>query len=257
VTITKLGRFFVAVVLVTICISATAITPRSGDQKKASKGSAKAEVVDAGSFGIFVNGKRVGTETFHIEQSPDVSIATSTIKVDEGATKAEQSSEMRIEPNGNLRSYTWHSTIPIKEESIVEPNEEFLVEHITFADQRKQNVPYLLPLATVILDDNFFSHREILLWRYLASGCDWKDNQLHCGKTAFGVLCPRQHVSGNAIVELAGREKIMVKGVQKELNKVKLDSDGVQWLLWITDEDDRYKVMKMAVPASNVEIIRD
>ena len=256
-TITKLARFFMAMALAAVCVSATAITPRSADQKKVSKGSAKAEVVDAGSFGIFVNGKRIGTETFHIEQTPDVSIATSTIKVDEGTTKAEQSSEMRIEPNGNLRSYTWHSTVPIKEESIVEPNEEFLIEHITFADQHKQNVPYLLPLATVILDDNFFSHREILLWRYLASGCEAKDNQLRCGRTAFGVLCPRQHVSGSATIELAGREKITVKGVQKELNKVKLDSDGVQWLLWITDEDERYKVMKMAVPASNVEIIRD
>ncbi len=219
-TITKLARFFMPIALAAVCISATAITPRSADQKKAPKGSAKTEVVDAGSFGIFVNGKRIGTETFHIEQSSDVSIATSTIKVDEGTSKAEQSSEMRIEPNGNLRLYTWHSTVPIKEESIVEPNEEFLVEH-------------------------------------LASGCDWKDNQLHCGRTAFGVLCPRQHVSGNATIELAGREKITVKGVPKELNKVKLDSDGVQWLLWITDEDERFKVMKMAVPASNVEIIRD
>ncbi len=255
-TITKLTRSFTAIVLAAVCISAMAITPRAADQKKASKG-AKTEVVDAGSFGIFLSGKRIGTETFHIEQAPDVSIATSTIKVDEGTTKAEQTSEMRIEPNGNLRSYTWHSTVPIKEESIVEPNEEFLVEHITFADQHKQNVPYLLPLATVILDDNFFSHREILLWRYLASGCEAKDNQLRCGKTAFGVLCPRQHVSGNATIELAGREKIMVKGVQRELNKVKLDSDGVQWLLWITDEDERYKVIKMAVPASNVEIVRD
>ena len=256
-TITKLARFFVAISLATICISAAAIPPRGADQKKASKGPAKAQVVDTGSFGIFVNGKRIGTETFHIEQAPDVSIATSTIKVDEGTSKAEQSSEMRIEPNGNLRSYTWHSTVPLREESIVEPNEEFLVEHITFSDQRKQNVPYLLPLATVILDDNFFSHREILLWRYLATGCEAKDNQLRCSRTAFGVLCPRQHVSGNATVELAGREKIMFKGAQRELNKVMLDSDGVQWVLWITDEDERYKVIKMAVPASNVEIVRD
>src|SRR5258708_15423314 len=225
-TITKLARFFMPIALAAVCISATAITPRSADQKKAPKGSAKTEVVDAGSFGIFVNGKRIGTETFHIEQSSDVSIATSTIKVDEGTSKAEQSSEMRIEPNGNLRLYTWHSTVPIKEESIVEPNEEFLVEHITFADQHKQNVPYLLPLATVILDDNFFSHREILLWRYLASGCDWKNNQLHCGRSAFCGLFPRRRVSGKATIAFAGREKITVKDVPKELNKGKFDSDG-------------------------------
>ncbi len=213
--------------------------------------------VDSGSFGIFVSGKRIGTETFRIEQGPDVSVASSQIKVDDGSTKAEQNSEMRVAPDGSLRLYSWHSTVPLKEESIVEPKDEFLVEHITFADQKKQTVPYVLPLSTVILDDNFFSHREILFWRYLATGCVPQNGQLRCSPTQFGTLVPHQHLSGNATLELMGREKIVVRGVERELNKAKLTADGVQWLLWVTDEGDSYKVIKMTVAANNVEIIRD
>jgi hypothetical protein len=38
------------------------------------------------------------------------------------------------------------------------------------------------------------------------------------------------------------------------LNKLVLDSDGVQWLIWV---DDDYKVVKMSIPSSNVEVWRD
>jgi hypothetical protein len=212
------------------------------------------KVVDAGSFGIFVNGKRIGTETFHIEQRADLSIANSQIKVDDGTQKADQSSEMQITPKGELRLYTWKSVGAAKEESVVEPKDEFLVQHLTPADQKKQDIPYILPLATVILDDNFFSHREILVWRYLATGCLRKDEHLECGPSHFGILVPRQHTSGSAVMELVGMEKTRIKGLDVELNKIKLDSDGVLWVLWV---DDQYKVIKMAVPANNVEIIRD
>jgi hypothetical protein len=212
------------------------------------------KVVDAGSFGIFLNGRRIGTETFHIEERTGVSVANSQIKVDDGNQKADQTSEMQITPKGELRLYTWKSIGPVKEESSVEPKDEFLVQHVIPADLKKQDIPYILPLATVILDDNFFSHREILVWRYLATGCLRKDEQLVCGPSHFGILVPRQHTSSSAVMELIGIEKIKLKGVDVELNKIKLESDGVQWLLWV---DDQYKVVKMSVPAGNVEIVRD
>jgi hypothetical protein len=224
----------------------------SAADKNKKEGSGK--VVDAGSFGIFLNGKRVGTETFHIEERNSVSIANSQIKVDDGNQKAEQSSEMQITPKGELVLYTWHSNGPPKEESVVEPKDQLLIQHIMPADQKKQDVPYILPLSTVILDDNFFSHREILVWRYLATGCLRKDEQLVCGPSYFGILVPRQHSSSSAVMELVGQDKIKLKGVDTELNKIRLDTDGIHWFLWV---DDQYKVMKMAVPAINVEIIRD
>ncbi len=215
-----------------------------------------AKVWDSGSFGIFVNGKRVGTEKFTIEQrGSEVSVANSEITVDDGRSKITQTAEMHVAPNGELLSYVWKGLTPQKEQSTVEPKDQLLVEHVVPADQKKTDVPYILPASTVILDDNFFSHRELLVWRYLATGCVVKPNEGRmCGPSRFGVLVPHQHTSASAVMDLTGREKITIKGQEQELNKFKLESDGVVWNLWVNDD---FKVIKMSVPASNVDVVRD
>ena len=247
----------------------------AADQTK-DKGKSSSKVADSGSFGIFMNGKRVGTETFNITETPNAdrnrsySTASSEIKFDDGHFKATQSAEMQVTAKGELRSYNWHSTVPQKEEASVEPKDELLVEHIFPADQKKVDVQHMLPLSTIILDDNFFSQREVLLWWYLANGCRRQDNGLVCGTSKFVILVPRQHVSGNATLELMGPAKVTVKGVERELNRVKLDmtgpqsltwlndqsreSDSAQWVLWV---DDQYRVIKMTVSGTNVEVVRD
>lgn len=239
------------------------------------KEKANSHVADSGSFGIFVNGKRVGTETFNITETlnsdrrPEYSTATSEIKFDDGKFKATQTAEMQISPKGELRSYLWRATTPQKEEASVEPKDQLLVEHVIPADQKKVDVPHMLPVSTVILDDNFFSQREILLWWYLAS-CRRENNDLLCGTGKFVILIPHQHLSGNATLELLGPDKVMIKGAQRELNKVKLETNGPQALTWLNDQaresdvmqwilwvDDQYKIIKMTVAGSNVEVIRD
>lgn len=220
------------------------------------KQAANSKVWDSGSFGIFINGRRVGTEKFTIEQKDtNVSVANSEITVDDGHSRITQTAEMRVAPNGDLLSYVWKGLTPQKEQSTVEPRDQLLVEHVMPADQKKMDVPYVLPASTVILDDNFFSHRELLVWRYLATGCVVKPNEGRmCGATHFGILVPHQHTSASATMELTGREQINVKGRQQELNKFRIESDGVVWNLWVSDD---YKVMKISVPSSNVEVVRD
>jgi hypothetical protein len=238
------------VVLALFVMAATAFMVAS-DQKDKKAGN---KVADAGSFGIFLSGKRVGTETFHIEQRGDVNVATSEIKVDDGKTKATQNAEMQLTAKGELRSYSWRATSPQREESSVEAKDQLLVEHVVPADQKKIELPHVLPISTVILDDNFFSHRELLIWRYLATGCLIKNNERLCGPSSFGILVPQQHLASNITVELIGRDRISVKGQDVEVNKVKMESEGVVWMLWVGDD---YKVMKIAIPANNVEVVRD
>ena len=256
-------------------VLATSISLNAADQTK-KKTESSSKVADSGSFGIFMNGKRVGTETFNITETPNAdharaySTASSEIKFDDGHFKATQSAEMQVTSKGELRSYNWRATLPQKEEASVEPKDEMLVEHIVPADQKKLDVPHMLPLSTIILDDNFFSQREVLLWWYLANGCRRQDNALVCGTGKFVILVPRQHLSGNATLELMGPGKVMIKGVERELNRVKLDmtgpqsltwlndqgrdSDSAQWVLWV---DDQYRVIKMTVAGTNVEVVRD
>jgi hypothetical protein len=132
------------------------------------------------------------------------------------------------------------------------------------------DLPHVLPASTVILDDNFFSQREVLLWWYLATGCKRQNNALVCGTGKFVILVPHQHISGNATMELMGPEKVTFKGSERELNKVKLETTGPQSLAWLNDQghesdatqwilwvDDQYKIVKMTVPGSNVEVLRD
>lgn len=243
-------RIFVTVWL----IASMAAFAMAGARKDEKAGGSK--VWDSGSFGIFVNGRRVGTEKFTIEQkNTNESVAESEITVDDGHSKITQTAEMRVAPNGDLLSYIWKGLSPRKEQSTIEPRDQLLVEHVIPADQKKMDVPYVLPASTVILDDNFFSHRELLVWRYLATGCVVKPNEGRmCGATHFGILVPHQHTSASATMELTGREQINFKGKQQELNKFKIESDGVVWNLWVSDD---YKVMKISVPSSNVEVVRD
>ena len=265
----------VKLAIVVSAVLASSLVLNATDKPKP-KEKASSHIADSGSFGLYLNGRRVGTETFNItetlnsEQRPEYSTASSEIKFDDGKYRATQSAEMQISAKGELRSYVWHATVPQKEEASVEPKDQLLVEHIMPADQKKIDVPHMLPLSTVILDDNFFSQREILLWWYLATGCKRQANDLMCGTGKFVILVPHQHVSGNATLELVGQEKVMVKGMERELNKIQLetngpkaltwlndqarDSDGLQWLLWV---DDQYKIIKMTVAGSNFEVIRD
>lgn len=237
-----------AIVFCTVISAAASLW--GADQKVKKNG-----VWDSGSFGIFVNGKRIGTEKFNIEQRPDVNIATSEIKVDDGTSKATQTAEMQVTPSGELRSYVWHATVPEKEEASVEPKDQLLVEHLVPADQKKMDVPHVLPANTVILDDNFFSQRELLVLRYLATGCVWEPNKGRvCGPSHFGILIPHQHAAGEAVIDLVGQDKIIVKGAPVEANKLKLVTDGTTWLIWVSND---YKILKMTVPESNVEVIRD
>lgn len=259
-----------AVVIKLALVSAALLTANMLIAGEKDKPAAKLQprVVDSGTFGIYLDGKRVGTETFKIEQKDDYSIATANIKVDDGKTQAEQSAEMEVSPNGDLRSYIWRSTLPAREEASVEPNDQLLTEHLTPADAKKVDVPHILPLSTSILDDNFFSQREVLMWRYLATACEPKSGRLSCGPGTFVVLVPHQHASFNATVELKGMDKVSVKGTVRDLNKIVLKTADPQrlivmnsskeadpeWIMWV---DDDYKLIKIQVPGSTIEVVRD
>jgi hypothetical protein len=241
----------IGLILLSVLLAAPSALSLAADQKTKKPAN---KVWDSGTFGIYVNGKRIGAEKFQIEQRGEVNVVTSEIKVDDGNNKAVQTAEMQVTPKGELRSYVWRATSPQKEEASVEPKDQLLVEHVVPADQKKVDVPHILPTNTIILDDNFFSQREILVLRYLATGCEKQGQGLVCPQSRFGTLVPHQHAAGEATISLLGQERIVVKGQSMDVNKLKLDADGVSWMLWVSDD---YKILKMSVPATNVEVVRE
>lgn len=237
-----------------LCLSLFPLAISSTDKGKEAAG----QVVDSGTFGVFRNGQRIATETFSIEQNSAGSVATSQFKTETGVDPAVQTSEMQLTGAGELRRYEFKELSPGKAQAVVMPNDNFLIERSTANPQEKQQEqPFLLPASTTVLDDYFFVHREILAWRYLQTGCRHENGQTQCPvnqKTQFGTLNPHQRSSMLVSMEFAGKDKVAIRGVQRELSHFLLKSDGGEWALWL---DDQFKLVRVTVAGENTEVVRD
>lgn len=214
--------------------------------------------VDSGSFGVFMNGRRVATETFSVQQSANGSDVTSQFKTEGTTDKSEQSSELQLGPTGDLRKYEWQESVPDKAQVTVSPNDAFLIERYTMRPEDKpQEQPFLLPVSTSILDDYFFVQREVLAWKYLAIGCRHEKGELQCPRgqnTQFGTLNPHTRSSMPVSLTFAAKEKIAIRGVDRELNRLEMKTEGGDWTLWL---DDQFKLVRILVPGENTEVLRD
>lgn len=234
------------------CLTAQA-APAPKDKEKEHSG----QKVDAGSFGVFQSGRRVGTETFSIYETGSGSVIESEFKTVNAPVEAVQTSEMRLSTTGEIQRYEWKELSPEKAVSVVLPNDDFLMQKWSLAGEKEHEQPYLLGVKTCILDDYFFVHREVLAWKFLGASCKQDKAGLQCPlkqRAQFGTLNPRQHSSAPLSAEFLGREKITLKGGQQDLLKVELKNDAGTWQLWL---DDQFKVMRMAVVGDNTVVDRD
>ncbi len=222
-----------------------------------SKPEQNATTIDSGTFSILIGGRKVGAETFAIKQSATSSVATSEIKIDDGGSKARQTSELRLSPKGELQHYEWRELSPEKSEIVIEPQEDILLERITSEKDKKFEQPFLMPPTTLVLDDFFFSHWEILTWRYLASICKTVNGATQCvpQKSQFGVIVPRQHASIVLSIEFVGRDRLPIHGTETELSHYRISSEEAgDWDLWL---DGNQKLVRILIPATKMEVVRE
>ena len=225
---------------------------KSGDKKDKAKPSS--QTVDSGSFGVFVRGQRVVTETFSVVQENGNSQIKAQLKETGGAT---QKSDLEITSSGELLRYEWSQ--PSGGSVTVVPNNDFLLEKITPANATKTaEKPFLMPSTTSILDNNFFVHREVLVWRYLSADCKPEGGDLKCqsGPAQFGTLVPQDQNSASVRLELIGKEKVTFRGAERELLRLNLSGENFEWALWV-DPKDQFKLMRVTIPADNTEVVRD
>lgn len=245
-------KFGLVVVVAALVLAA----PGVGANKK-DKSEKAGEIVDSGSFGIFVGGRRVATEKFQIEKREDGNISSSELTADDGNQKFSQSSQLQLSSNGDLQRYNWKEQSPGKGETTVEPKDTFLMEYVTPSPGEKtQEVPFFSPRSTAILDDNFFTHRELLAWRYLGAGCRLGLGQTSCRppKMTFGAIVPRQASYITVNIEYLGPEKVKVGGTERELSRFNLTGEGMDWALWL---DDQHKLVRILIASDNTEVLRD
>jgi len=226
------------------------------DNKQKAKAPA-VQVVDDGSFGVFIKGQRVVTESFHIEQRNGVSSIKSQLKQVAGSDQTSQKSDLAITSSGELLEYDW-SQNPGGSLTVM-PKNDFLIEQITTAGAVKPaEQQFLMPISSMILDNNFFIHREVLAWRYLAADCKAEGNGLKCPQepAEFGVLVPQDRTSARVRIELVGDEKITVRGAERKLLRLNLTGESFAWNLWL-DPQDQFKLIRVAIPADDTEVVRD
>jgi len=240
-----------------LCLLAVSTAAAASDKDKNDKAPA-AQMVDSGSFGVFMNGHRVATETFSIHQSSGGSSIVSQFKSEAGADKAEQTSDWQMSASGELRKYEWKEVSPGQSQAVVLPNQEFLIERFRSGPQDKEiEQPFLLPASSSLLDDYFFVQREVLAWKYLATSCKQDKGALQCPlkqHVQFGALNPHARASTSVTLEFAGREKVAIRGSEQELNRLDLKSESSNWTLWL---DDQYKLQRILILGDNTEVVRD
>jgi hypothetical protein len=207
--------------------------------------------VDSGSFAVYLSGKRVGTETFSITQSSTGSLTRSQFKMDDTGNLP-STSELRISPSGVLQSYDLKGDNG-KSHSVIEPSEQILRQTMTYPGSSKTDErQYILPSSTVIMDDLAFVHQEVLLWRYIAGGCNGPNCELK--PENFGVLIPAEQMSLSIKVEFVGREKIALHGKEVELSRFNMKSDASETNLWL---DSNHKLVRILIPSTNTEVVRE
>jgi hypothetical protein len=226
-----------------------------GDKKDKAK-PAGAQEVDSGTFGVFVRGQRVVTETFSVKQENNVSTVKSQLKEIGSSASSGQKSELEMTGSAELVKYEWGDG---NSSLVVTPNNDFLLEKITPSPGAKPaEQPFLMPSTSAILDNNFFIHREVLAWRYLKTNCQSQGAELRCQKDPgeYGVLVPQDRTSMHVRLELVGREKVNIRGTQRELLRLDLKGEAFSWALWV-DDKDQFKLMRVLVPDDNTEVVRD
>jgi hypothetical protein len=214
-------------------------------------------VVDEGSFGIFQNGQRVATETFTIRQFPDSNITSSQLHSEPGAsTRLEQTSELTLLPDGTLSRYDWKQQSPSRSSATVEPGDQVLVLHSTGPDGKPMaDQSFFLTSQTFILDDYFFSTREVLLWRYLSSSCKPRPGGDGCDlvRQRYPILIPRQRTSAQVFVEFKGYDDTPLNGRPQHLRHFVIQTEGPEWHLWL---DPNHKLLRISIPDTNTEVLR-
>ena len=252
----KFGISTRRVLAILLASSLTAFAGARGGDKKDKPKTAANQTIDSGSFGIFMKGQRVATETFHIEQQNGASIIKSQLK-DASGSDSSQKSDLELSPSGELLRYEWSQSSGGS--LSVFPDNEFLKERISTSSSAKPaEQAFLLPAVTPILDNNFFIHREVLAWKYLNAVCQPAGGDTKCRQEPadFGTLVPQDRTSMSVRMSLGGKEKVTIRGTEHDLLRLNLHGDQFDWALWV-DDHDHFKLMKVAIPADNTEVVRD
>jgi len=177
--------------------------------------------VEQGRFTIFKDGKRMGTEEFSVARRGSGYVVEGKTTIGNDVI----SSQMELDEKLGVTSYRASSpegSIQVKVTPPVSELQSIVQGETSTADFR-------FPEGGVILDNNFFHHYLILLYR------------VQVGQSSFSIFVPHDLRVGAATVRPAGPRTYNLDVGEVKLQAT-IDADG--------------SLMKLAVPAANVVVQR-
>jgi hypothetical protein len=198
-------------------------------------------VPDKGKFKILAGGKQAGEEEFEITPSGGGWTVHGVATLQTGKSGMHVNGTLELRADGSPVRYQW-STDGDKNASATVT---FQGTAASIALNMANTQPYTQQLTfssqpVAILDNNLYDQYAVLAGLY-----DWSKK----GVQSFSVLVPQELTPGSVTVESLGKQD----SGGKQMDELRVKTDDLELDLFL----DRGKLMRIAVPSSDVEIVRD
>lgn len=235
------------ILLLTLAVSAftffaaTASHARTPKPAASTVHAASAFAPDKGKFRILVGGQEQGKEEFEIAPASGnwVAHGTAEIQTPQGATHV--TGTLTIQPDGTPVRYEWSTQGAKKASATVEFTGATASSELHIEGARPFTQQFTFPSPRVVVLDNNLYHQYAILARLY----DWQQK----GVQTFSVLVPQDLTPGSITVESLGKQD--VDGAKLEELRVK--TEDLELDLYV----DAQRLMRIVVPSSNAEIIRE
>ncbi len=199
-------------------------------------------VPDKGKFKILANGKEAGEENFEITPSNGDWIVrgNSTIRTDKG--DAHINGTLELHGDGSPVRYDWTTDGDKKAAASVTFNGRQASIDLNVANTQPytQQLTFSQAVPLAVLDNNLYDQYAVLAGLY-----DWSKG----GVQSFSVLVPQSLTPGSVSVESVGKQD----SDGKQMDELVVKSDDLELDLFL----DKGRLMRIAAPDSNAEIVRE
>lgn len=203
----------------------------------------------SGSFRILFSGEEIGLEKFEIVEGGQRIKASAEIRltVERGTDKVTFVVQAVLEFNRFFEPISYQITQesgPNKTKAQVAFKDG--VSEASYASGKETDTRQInLRKDVLVLDDNVFHQYIILVKRYdFAKG----------GVQEFSAFVPQQFIAGSVSVSDKGMEDVQLRNGNMKLQHLLVDTGELQISLWL---NEKRELLKLAVPKSHVEVVRE
>jgi hypothetical protein len=203
---------------------------------------------EEGQFVILVSGREIGREKFSISSSSDSASSSSVTEFKDPAKNRRVRIETQVNMDGSFLPKDYQRKTEMGGQKVSLSGKftqgQASFEYPVAGVMRKSGL--LVGDKYVVLDENVFHH-----FIFLARLFDFNSGKKY---QSFEVVIPQELDNGTLKISDSGKEKTSVRGKDKELHHLRLDSGQVQIDLWV---DDQKIVHKIALPSKGIEVLRN